>query len=552
MSAGEPGTIFASSTAAASDRSVPSRVVIHAAAPVVGLAIGIAATTIGPGWRDPWLWSPDLAVGVGFFALAGYAWDRHRPFAIVTLALGLTWFAGTALPFALYWHRGPLVHVLLAFPAARPSRAWALIAVGVGYVAAAVPIAWGSDIGASILTVSLVVVLACLVPRTSGRHRADRFRAFAAGSVFASAVAGGMVARTIVASHGAVLPSLVAYDFAMIVIAVLLGLGLRPPDAARVTDLVVDLADQPLESFRDALARAFGDPALQVGVWDGQGSFRDPTGTTISLPSSDAPMTVTRIDRDGAPHLVLVHESTLLEDRRLRDALTAAVLLIAANDDLHDRMRHRVVEVAASRQRLVIAADDERRRLGAEIDASILTSVEELIARLERKLVESIADPRARTALESAHELLERARVAVVDAVRGLRPRELDEGLVPALTALSARSVVDVTVVGSAPRLRPEIEAAAYYACVEAITNAAKHASATSVTVSVGGDVDALVVTVSDDGIGGADPSRGTGLAGIADRVASLGGEVGIHSRDRQGTRVTIRLPSATDQAPRG
>jgi signal transduction histidine kinase len=203
-------------------------------------------------------------------------------------------------------------------------------------------------------------------------------------------------------------------------------------------------------------------------------------------------------------------------------------------------------ELAASRARLVEAADEARRRIerdlhdgaqqrlvAAALDLSLLDK------RLER-------DPAgARAVLARAREQLEAGLGELRDLARGIHPAVLtDRGLEAALEALVQRAPVRVELrVALRARLEPAIEAAAYFLVSEALTNVAKYAQARAVSVDVETERDRLVVTISDDGVGGADPERGSGLRGLIDRVDAIGGRLDMSSPAAQGTRLRAQLP---------
>jgi signal transduction histidine kinase len=147
-------------------------------------------------------------------------------------------------------------------------------------------------------------------------------------------------------------------------------------------------------------------------------------------------------------------------------------------------------------------------------------------------------------ALDEAAAELRLAVAELRELARGIHPVILSEaGLGPALAALADRSPVPVTVTAVPPgRLPPRVEETAYYVASEALANAAKHASATAVTISARRQAGDLLVEVGDDGVGGADPD-GSGLRGLADRVAALDGRLLVHSPAGKGTCVTVELP---------
>jgi signal transduction histidine kinase len=132
------------------------------------------------------------------------------------------------------------------------------------------------------------------------------------------------------------------------------------------------------------------------------------------------------------------------------------------------------------------------------------------------------------------------------ELARGVRPAVLDNGLGPALRELAQRAPLETEVAATSKRFPEQIEAAAYFVASEALTNSVKHAQASRVTLSAEHSDGRLVLRVTDDGIGGAVASERSGLAGISDRVAALGGNVQVSSAPGAGTKVTAELPCAS------
>jgi PAS domain S-box-containing protein len=205
-------------------------------------------------------------------------------------------------------------------------------------------------------------------------------------------------------------------------------------------------------------------------------------------------------------------------------------------------------ELAASRARLVEAGDDARRRLERDLHDGAqqrLVAVS-LQMRLARARVES--DPaEAGAILDEASEQLAQGLEQLRELARGIHPALLtDRGLQPALAALCNRAPFPVGLEAPAERFAQPVEVAVYYLVSEALTNAAKYAEPSAVSVTVERSDDGTLVTeVADDGRGGADAAKGTGLRGLADRVEALGGRVRIDSRPGQGTRIRAELPVA-------
>jgi PAS domain S-box-containing protein len=208
-------------------------------------------------------------------------------------------------------------------------------------------------------------------------------------------------------------------------------------------------------------------------------------------------------------------------------------------------------EIRASRARIVSAADNARRRLERDLHDGAqqrLVALSVLLRLATSKLAEG--DDEARTLLRQASDELAVALEELRELARGIHPAVLtDRGLGPALESLVARIPVPVTL--DAPAgvpLPPPVEAAAYFVVAEALTNVVKYAHATSASVEVAVDDGMLSVAVSDDGVGGADPEAGSGLRGLADRVASLDGSLVVEPGPRGGTcvRASIPLPGDT------
>jgi PAS domain S-box-containing protein len=204
-------------------------------------------------------------------------------------------------------------------------------------------------------------------------------------------------------------------------------------------------------------------------------------------------------------------------------------------------------EVMASRARVIAATDDARRRIERDVHDGAqqrLVTLTVALRRVEAKVPAGLDDLRGD--VTRVAEGLTTAVEELRELSRGIHPSILTEGgLSPALKALGRRSPVRVKLdVGFDHRLPDYVEVAAYYTVSEALTNAAKHANATRVSVSLQVERDLLVLSIQDDGIGGADPSGRSGLTGLRDRVEALGGEFGIESPPGRGTRIDVQIPT--------
>ncbi len=205
-------------------------------------------------------------------------------------------------------------------------------------------------------------------------------------------------------------------------------------------------------------------------------------------------------------------------------------------------------ELAASRARIVQAADAERKRLERNLHDGAQQRLVALSLMLRLAELELSRDPAAvRERLVSARAELDQALSELREIARGLHPAVLsDRGLPFALEVLAARAPVPVELAVAADCRFPEaVEATLYYVVAEALTNIAKHAQASAVTIAVEREDGDVLVTVQDDGVGGADHRRGTGLRGLGDRVAAVRGRLEVDSRPGAGTVLRVRVPHA-------
>jgi len=512
----------------------------------VAVGVGVAAEYVTFDWDEPLRWLPDLLVGLVLVGVAVDAWSRSRGMAWLAAASGFAWYVGTVAPVALYWHRGFLVHMLVAYPALRPRPRLGIAAVVGGYAAAVVPQVWSDDATTIVLSAALVVVVARTYATAAGRRRHHSRVALSATTAFAAALAGGAIARLVVPHGDAAIPTLLLYEVVVCGVAVGLAVGLRGPGVTRVTDLVVELGEERSGTLRDALARTLGDPALQVGYWQSDiGGYVDAQARAVKIPAPGESRSVTRVDRDGLPFALLIHDAAVLGDPALVEAVAAATRLTAANADLQAEIRARMAEVTASRRRLLLAADEERHRLELRLRDSVELRLVRLSDALREASHRTMGSP---DELDLARERLERILHELHELARGLHPRELDGGLAAALRVLAERSAVPIQVTVPDERYPRELEVTAYYTCAEALANVAKHAMASSVVIDVVHHDGALTVAIVDDGVGGADPTRGSGLRGLADRIEALAGRLTIEPASPQGTRLVAEFPLGDQQ----
>ena len=260
------------------------------------------------------------------------------------------------------------------------------------------------------------------------------------------------------------------------------------------------------------------------------------------------------IGRDGEEHVV-AWSATQLRDAEGRPRILVSGLDITPRKRqeeelrrLYSELEERLGELRASRARIVEAADVERRRLERDLHDGAQQRLVSLALTLRLAEAKLESEPQATAALlVMASEQLALALEELRELARGIHPAVLtDRGLTPALEALATRAPLAVDVDAPvAERLPEPVEAAAYFVVAEALTNVAKYAEATSARVHVARYDGRAIVEVADDGVGGADPRRGSGLRGLADRVEALDGRLEIESAPGRGTTIRAEIPCA-------
>jgi signal transduction histidine kinase len=211
---------------------------------------------------------------------------------------------------------------------------------------------------------------------------------------------------------------------------------------------------------------------------------------------------------------------------------------------LDAELRERLEELRASRARLVEAGDAERRRLERDLHDGAQARLVALSMLLASARTRVAGDADLEGLLDRARDELQTSLDELRELARGIHPAVLtDRGLEPALRALVSRTPVPVAIEADTERLPGPVEAAAYFVVSEALQNVAKYAHATRATVAVRRVRGRVVVDVSDDGVGGADAARGSGLRGLADRVAALDGTIAVDSPAGRGTRLRAEIP---------
>ena len=543
-------------------------------------------------FNEPEVWAVfGPLVGWSFVGTGLYATHR-RPdsrFGLLMTLVGFAWFLGpliaadspllftAGIVLGALW--GPIFgHVLLSFPTGRLATPARRRLVGASYVL--IPL---SPVPALLVSDSDEVVTDCVggCPRnllliahdeSLGQIALAFGAAVTLGLCLAAVVmlvrqwraAGAPERRSLVplfAAGGATLALVAAYAatladgllwlafgaFAVTPFAFLAGFARADLSGSRgVRGLMAELGERPERAdLRDALARALGDPMLELAFWmPDLKRYVNGDGSPAELPADDDPRrTVTEIERHGQPVAAIVHDRA--QDRETVRAAGAATALTLENQRLDAELRARLVELRASRVRLVEAADGERRRLERNLHDGAQSRL--VVLAMNLRLARMSTDDGSETAalLDSSIDELRLSLAELRDLARGIHPAVLSErGLEPAVRALAARAPVPVEVLGGPTgKLPAPVETAAYFVVSEALTNVSKYARAAHATVRVERVDGRLLVEISDDGVGGASTTDGTGLRGLSDRVAALSGTLELSSPPGEGTRLSAQLP---------
>ena len=294
---------------------------------------------------------------------------------------------------------------------------------------------------------------------------------------------------------------------------------------------------QPPRALQEALAASLGDPSAELGLWmRDQLTYVGADGRPLG--ALEAGRSCLRLDLHHEPVAVVRHDPALDRDRRLLETVAAEAALVAENARLQAEVLAQLSEVQASRSRIVAAADAERRRVERNLHDGAQQRLVGLAVRV--KLASRTSDD---PLLPQVVAELQAATRELRELARGIHPAALEHGLGAALESLAPRTPVPLTVDVAADRLPGEVERTAYYLACEAITNAVKHADASRIEVSAQVVGDRLILTVHDNGRGGADASRGSGIAGLYDRAAAMGGSVHVDSPSGAGTTVVAEVP---------
>ena len=464
----------------------------------------------------------DATAGASLAVASAVEWPRRTPSQLALAAASVAWFVGSIAPALALVHRGPLVHALLLDRRGRLSRP-AVGVVVLAYGLCVASLVTGTRIAWSATGAVLGLLLAVRAARTPGGLRAAELPILLAGAGYGAVLVGA-------AALGRLAGPLYAGSVIAVAAASVWRVRAESRRDARA-GVVLELG-RPLDgtALRRGLAHAVGDPTLMIG-YEVDGELGDEDGRRVTL-VEDGSRSVTRVVDGDDVLAVLVHDAATLSDPEVLHAVTGALRVALENARLRTLERAELDELVASRRRLLVAADQERARLHSLLEAGPMTGLGRVAGLVvgDPVLTARVADSQSR----------------LRDFGAGLAPDGLDrDGLEVALARLCAGSPWVVELDLKPVDLGAESERALYFVAAESLTNVAKYASASSVRISLCPQGTGIELVVADDGAGGADPARGSGLRGLSDRLDTLGGTLIVTSVEGRGTRVTAWIPSS-------
>ena len=309
-----------------------------------------------------------------------------------------------------------------------------------------------------------------------------------------------------------------------------------------------------VDQLQAMLREPLGDPALRLGFWrPTTGDFVGTDGEALKS-SERSSQALTEVRRDGQPAAAILHDKQLTEDPELLEAAGAVTLLALENAELEAAWRTSLRELAESRARIVQTSDRERRKLERDLHDGAQQRLVAALLRLDLARALTGDRPELGVKLAEAEAEVEKAIDDLRDLAHGIYPPVLaDRGLAGAIDLLADRFAGTVSVSETTDRrFAPEVEAAFYYCCLEAIQNAAKYAGREArIEIRLYTSGGELTLETRDNGVGFdvADAHDGVGLQNMRDRLGAVGGDTEIRSAPGRGTVVIARAPLGSGQA---
>ncbi len=524
-------------------RSVVSACAV--AAVVVALLAEFGSTSVS----DVGAWVPDLLAGL-VLIVCGLVLHHMGSPASAALALifaGLTWFAGNLAMVGPTWsmellgalahaHRGlVLAGVVLLRPALR-STATALA----GVLSSGLPVFVDSAVGTLMWAFGVLGLgLLCVLRWPAGVRARGVMPVMLLGGTVAAAAQLSLTQQAVALSGFATLAY--ALGMSLAAICTVVAAAEPPGRSVHVTDAVVHVVLGDDHDVRHMLASALRDPQLRLAFAVDDG-WTDEQGTPTSEPTASPGRAVIPVLVDGLQVAAISCRPDVATSARTARAIASATGLLASNARLQRSLREEAERLDASRRRLLVVADEQRHALSSRLEASVAGPLEALRGSLDATL--GGPDPEVEAARERCLLRVSELWADVRLMESGLGGSFVGTcGLEAALRTLTDRLQLDVDMRVDAAAVPAELAETVYLICSEAVANVLKHAGATRLEVVATAGRDGVDLGIRDDGHGGTDPSRGTGLRGLSDRVAALGGRFRVGDALEGGTEMRVHLP---------
>jgi signal transduction histidine kinase len=506
-------------------------------------ALGIIAAWQGFAWADTRSWVPDLLAGwtLTGLGLAAATLERSRGAAGLLFASGVAWFIGdfhASGPYPLGWLAlhlswvfiAPLVQLALAYPSGRPRSLVTIAVLGATWIATATPwVNWNDDI--TLATAIAALTLFRTVLALWGERGAVRDEIVGTGALLL------LLAWALAVPQ--LRPSLqpIAFDAGLAIVGAWLFAGLRR--SGSLAERAIEL-DESTGTLRDALAELLRDSSLQIGFPTSSGGFVDESGR--SVPGTALGRTVTELATGATVVGIVVHDPRIVFGCEERKAVSVAVALAARRARLRQELVRQADEVSRSTLRLIRAEDDERLKLTSRLGGGTGRSLSDAAQLIGDARAAAKGETELTASLSRAYTQLERARAELAALAGGLGVPALVVGLPAAVANLVDGLPLDAEVRVADFDCASELAATIWFVCAEGVTNVLKHAAASRLLIEVADGASGVHVLVEDNGRGGAN-ANGSGLGGLRDRVAALGGTLRVELAPAGGTRLAATLP---------
>jgi hypothetical protein len=498
---------------------------------LVALTINVDDPTV-----SPWRIALDIAVGLAFVVAGVTARGRLQMRALM-VAVGWSWLLTSLPTVPASLHQALLAVALLVSSSGRVSKPvhWVFIVLAVPFV-----LGFSSQPAVALLFLTAGAVVLATTP-----GRAPWVWFSVVSSFVMALVIGGLwsAARTVPDDFD---PRTGLLIYQLVLTAMAIGFAVASRTVAelpsRFTDTLLGEGDPTgIDGLRAVLAETLHDPSLQIEHWQTGASAAEDPSMLRPDPSRQSRFEVTD---GGHPLAVVLYNSSSLDDEDIRESLATAIRMTLTNERLIAVLDDQTEALTAARSRLMTAVDEVRESIASRLRGDVLIPLDRAVERLSGA-AGFLDDAEAGPALTVALDELRAANSDITSLVVGLSPPGLGcGGIVPAIADLAARTPVPVkTVLPEEFASDAEVETTLYYVVSEALTNAIKHSGASRIEVSMMEDGGDISLRVTDDGRGGADQT-GSGLLGLADRVAARGGRLRVESPTGAGTIINAAIPN--------